>query len=702
MISSAHERFSHPRGDLHRALLGLVLCGALDAQAAPRREVEAVRRFPSLEAGHTHMAQLMENALAYFQPANRIIDPVSGYPREGWNQQPELGLYLRDYTQLTAIGLWLEVQAACASGEIVDDYWTRERALAGLELTARTLRHDQADPKLSDRGLLGNFLGLHAEGRLGPLASEVYRRDFAKHFDEDTTRRLWGALSARGWIQTMRDGEMASIRRPPGYGEGGFRGPLEPFADPAAKAAILSVLDQRVAQAVFGDNANLCASAAKTIGALSAPALRDDPAAIRVCAELDAFIDAQRAGFTALYDPGMRLFRFGWNATLQHYLGWANGDGDWQVAYSDYLVNEFRGPTQFVIARYGLPADGLANLGFHMKGWITADGRALHTLAPYDGSAFQSFGLSLCMGERAIPAWRAILENAADLELDYSRRFGLPGFLSESYTGRGTEYSARCGIPELAVAGDGRLTHAPSLYTLGIAHALRPEGVEALLAQNWAVISSLFTDHGPWEGYDVMRRRPVEFQTTPHTAALLLGALDTADRHMAAYLAGKGLQAAVSSLAPVSRPGGLLESKVRVTLWSPHGGSIRGAFEGGGYRLRGTKAGPANITFTYPSRSAGLDAAGLELVMRYHLQGPVRDAVIQLDRKAGVARAVPTELHLQLRETDGRAQEVRFPLPATPGLIGLREIVLRIGAGGPGLFDLRIERLELVAAGTGP
>ncbi len=679
-------------------LLAAMCCAG--ALAGPVRESDAVKRFPSLEARHVRMAELMENALAYFHPANEIIDPASGYPREGWNQQPEQGLYLREYTQLTAIGLWLEIQAACATGEIVDDYWTRARALAGLELTVRTLRHDQADLTLSDRGLLGNFLGLRADRRVGPLASEVYRRDLARHFDEDTTRRLWRALTAKGWIQPMRDGEMASIRRPPGYGEGGFDGPLAPFASRDQKDAVLSVLDQRVAQVVFGDNANLCASAAKAVGALSGPALRDDPAAARICAELESFLNAQRDGFAALFDPGMRLFRFGWNATLGHYLGWANGDGDWQVAYSDYLVNEFRGPAQFVTARYGLPADGLANLGFHMKGWTTADGRALHTLAPYDGSAFQCFGLSLFMDERAVPAWRSILENAADLELDYARRFGLPGFLSESYTGRGTEYASRCGIPELAVAGDGRLTHAPSLYTLGIAFALRPDGVEALLREHWKVIAGLMTDHGPWEGYDVMRRRPVEFQTTAHTAALLMGALDTADGHMARYLDARQLRAAARNLAPVSAACNLLDAKAKVMTWSPHGGSIRGAFEGGGYRLRGTKAGPANLTFTYPARGNGLDASGLELVLRYRLQGPVRDAVLQLDRKAGVARAVPTELHLQLRETSGQAEELRFPLPATPGLIGLREIVLRIAAGGPGLLDLRIERLELVPPGT--
>ncbi len=677
----------------------LALCG-LGLQAAEPREGEAMKRFPTLEPRYPRMARLMENALRYFQPEQGMLDPASGYPREGWNQDPERGLYLRDFTQLTAIGLWMEILAGCAAGEIVDGHWTRARALAGLEQVARSLRRDQADPALADRGLLGNFLGLQADRRVGPLASEVYRRDFVRAFDEGTARVLWRALATRGWIAPLRDGEMAVVRRVAGYGDGGFDGPLAGFAPPADRARVLAVLDQRVAQVVFGDNANLSASVAKVIGALTGPALGEDPAAARVAAELEAFLEAQGEGYAALYDEHMRLFRFGWNATLGHFLGWPDGDGNWRVAYSDYLVNEFRGPTQFVITRFGLPADGLANLGFHMKGWTTADGRTLHTLAPYDGSAFQCFGLSLFMGERAVPAWRAILENAVDLELDYARRFNLPGFLSESYTGRGTEYASGCGIPELAVAGEGRLTHAPSLYTLGIAHALRRDGVEALLRDHWTTVAGLLTEHGPWEGYDVLKARPVEFQTTAHTAALLLGALDTADGHMAAYLERKGLRAAAARLLPVGTPANLLDSRARTTLRSPHGSSLRGSFEGGGYRLRGTKAGPADISFTYPGRPAGLDASGLELVVEYRLQGPVRDAVLVLDRQAGVARAVPTELHLQLRETVRRAEVLRFPLPATPGLQGLREITLRIGAGGPGLLDLRIERMELVAPGA--
>lgn len=668
------------------AYLWAALCGLAGA-AGPVPEPDPVNPVPSLDPRHVHTAQLVANALAYFHAANDAIEATSGYPREGWNHQPERGLYLRSFTQLTAIGLWLELQAAFAVGDLVDPQWPRARALAGLARTTRSLRHDQRTAGLGDRGLLGNFLGLEPDRRVGPLAAEVYRRDLREQFDDVTAQRIWRALAARGWITPLRDGEMALIRRGPGYGAAGFDGPLAHFADADSRRRILAVLDRRVAQVVFGDNANLSASVARTIGAL-----RTLPDARDLCAELEAFLAAQGEGYARLYDPALRRFRFGWNATLGHHLGWANAEGAWQIAYADYLANEFRGPTQFVITRFGLPVDALANLGFQMKGWTVADGRTLHTLAPYDGSAFQSFGLALSLGERAVPAWRALLENAADLHLDYARRHQLPGLLSESYSGRGTEYTGRCGVPGLAVAEEDRLTHAPSLYTLGIAHALRPQAVEDVLRDRWDQVRKLFTDHGPWEGYDVAHRRPVTLQTAAHTAALVLGVLDTADRNLAAYLEARGLAEAAQRLYPVSPAADLLEE-----------GAVCGAEPASAARRHGrglvVGAAEAVVRITHPQRGAGLDMAGAELAVTYRHRGADRRAVLRLDRRLGLDRLFPMELHMTLRDTGAGSDTLRFPLPATPGLLGVRELIWTF-AGGAG--DVQIERAELVALPGNP
>src|SRR4051794_40451641 len=72
--------------------------------------------YPSVPAEHRHVRMLLENALRYASPENKIVDPVSGYPFEGWNQDPKQGLFLRSFTQLTAIGQWMELLANFAAG----------------------------------------------------------------------------------------------------------------------------------------------------------------------------------------------------------------------------------------------------------------------------------------------------------------------------------------------------------------------------------------------------------------------------------------------------------------------------------------------------------------------------------------------------------------------------------------------------------
>ena len=66
---------------------------------------------------HKHTRELLANALRYVDPANKLSDPVSGYPFEGWNQEPDRKLYLRSFTQLTAIGMWMETLANLAAGQ---------------------------------------------------------------------------------------------------------------------------------------------------------------------------------------------------------------------------------------------------------------------------------------------------------------------------------------------------------------------------------------------------------------------------------------------------------------------------------------------------------------------------------------------------------------------------------------------------------
>ena len=99
--------------------------------------------------------------------------------------------------------------------------------------------------------------------------------------------------------------------------------------------------------------------------------------------------EAQRPGYAQLHDAKGGLFYFGWDATRDRLFGWEDLQGNW-TGHMDYFVNEFRGPATFVAARFGLPVDAIRNLGFKIKSSRTSGQGTLFTLAPWEGSAFQS------------------------------------------------------------------------------------------------------------------------------------------------------------------------------------------------------------------------------------------------------------------------------------------------------------------------
>ena len=144
--------------------------------------------FPTVPPEHRHVRALLENAMRYAAPENRMVDPISGYPFEGWNQDPKRGLFLRSFTQLTAIGQWMELLANVVAGQADTPYLSRDQALDQLTHLVQSLRQDQHDPRLSAQGLLGNFLDLATGKRLGPLASDVEKQKFLDAFGADQGR----------------------------------------------------------------------------------------------------------------------------------------------------------------------------------------------------------------------------------------------------------------------------------------------------------------------------------------------------------------------------------------------------------------------------------------------------------------------------------------------------------------------------------
>jgi hypothetical protein len=654
-------------------------------------------RFPTLRPGDTHARALLENAMLYVASTSKMVDPVSGYPFEGWNQDPSKGLFLRSFTQLTAIGQYMELLANVVAGNADTPGLSREQALAHLTHLVETLRHDQRDPKLGAKGLLVNFLDLATGKRLGPLASDVEKRTIVSAFGADKGEAIWKALQAKGWIAPRNKDKEAEIRRIDKYGYENFTGPLAPFADEATKQKLMGILDERVVLVVFGDNSNLSTSAAKTIGALLLPEIASRPEVAKIRLELEQFLDDQREGYAHLYDAKAGLFNFGWDASKDRLFGWDDPQGNWTTGHMDYFVNEFRGPATFIAARFGLPADAIGNLGFKMKPYQLRDGKMTYSLAPWEGSAFQALGLGLSLGETARPGWGVLLDNVVNIEIDYASRKLLPGFLSESYTGQGVQYTGSVGIPEITVSPKPRITDAASLYCLGVAYSVEPDHVEHFLRANWPAISTLFTDHGPWEGFNIANGEKIQFQTTAHTLSLALGLLGTGSAQLKRYAEHKGLADRIDSFFPIGKGADLIALDTEAVAWCNKDGQVHGTRMPRAFRVRGDGVKFLGIAFI-PQAKEGVDLSGCVVSLRYRSAQALGQVAIELKPGGNVPPGlISKQLFTRFEQTSERDGEIQIQLPATIGLSNIKEVVITHDRGSDATpIDVAVTQLKIL------
>jgi len=330
-----------------------------------------------------------------------------------------------------------------------------------------------------------------------------------------------------------------------------------------------------------------------------------------------------------------------------------------------------------------------------------SDGRDCYTLATWHGSAFQSLGLTSFMQEPQFGGWRKNLENTVDIELDYAGRLGNPGFLTESYSGNGVEYTGDVGIHDIAVTDHERITDAPSLYTLGMAYMYAPEKTEAFLESNWDNVTKLFTDHGPWEGYKTTEDKVIEFQTSAHTLSLILGGIGSGHENMKRYLEAYGL---MEALVEFSLPGAavnLLGEDVEWLAWTSAGDQLVPLREKNSFQMRGDKVRTGGITIKVPEKE-GISLSNGILEIRYRAAQPVAHGIVTLKRVPGLPikpMVFENEIYTRFDVAVGHENTIRIPMPGTPGLQNIKEIILVYGDDkivAP--VDLTITGFEFVPA----
>jgi hypothetical protein len=290
------------------------------------------------------------------------------------------------------------------------------------------------------------------------------------------------------------------------------------------------------------------------------------------------------------------------------------------------------------------------------------------------------------------------MQNFVAIEIDFAKRHGLPGFLSESYTGRGVEYTGSVGVAGIAVTPKPRIADAASLYTLGAAYAIAPAKIEEFLAENWPIISKLFTDHGPWEGYNVSSNEVIKFQTTAHTLSLVLGFIGSGSEHMKRYLNSKNLSHRLMESYPRGDAVDLLAEGMQVFAWSDQKGGVKSNRERSAFFVKGDRAARLGIAFV-TSRPEGLNLSGGTMTIGYRSTQPLDLATITFkpanpnsDNPALIAK----ELFTRFSVAAASPSELSVILPATPGLTNIKEVVITHEPKTAQQVDLAIERFTVM------
>ncbi len=664
-----------PQGPGLISIASKPLCGSAkvrQASAAPllyanESKVVMIR---GIDPSDVRMREMVAKLFDYF--AFEWHDP-SGYPYEGirWNEETRTIEPIRQYTQITAVGQAAEFLASIINGEIVFPLIPAREALDLLTLMMRALQRDQDDTRVSEDGLPIAFIEFDREmnGMRPPLPYEVTLDVLPEKWGEERAV-IWERLLERKWLVRKDPDSSAAIvnRSAPGFGVDlglDLSGELD---------QVNEILNRRVKNVVAGDIANLLASLVSTWGKLFETrerSVHEADASRQITTIMDAIdrcIMTMREGFKKdLLDASTGMLRRGFSV----YEADGQRHKEFFHAYHNFS-DEFVSGIMLAKVIYGLPLSVVRNVSVALKAYVDSENRVLFTKVPFFGGAFAILWPTLYVPHDKSPSDRRLLSNFVHIAIDYAQVHGVqPGFLSECYGTAG--YVGKVGIPSIAYTGRVR-SDLVSLYPLGSAYALAPHEVEGFLETNWAKVREI----GFWDSYDLKEGRVVRVATAAHTLSNILGGLGSGPSHVEGYLKAHGLYGDFLSLfepgrVKVDLSASPVEAKGAPTHESPV--TVIKTEEGDRFISNGS----TTVTITFSPGEVSL--SGTTLVLRYGSEtDAVKGARIVLERPD--QRALPpgvgmqNEVFFPLKNTQGRMEEIRIPMPSTPALAGVDRVQL--------------------------
>jgi hypothetical protein len=215
-----------------------------------------------------------------------------------------------------------------------------------------------------------------------------------------------------------------------------------------------------------------------------------------------------------------------------------------------------------------------------------------------------------------------------------------------------------------------------------------------LLAKNWPTIKKLLTDHGPWEGWQSEKKSVIKFQTSAHTLALLLGFIGTGNENMTRYLQNAGLPAdpAVIHQAATGPAVNLLAGDYNLFAWCRENDRLQQRREGDRFSISGKGITGANLAIV-PAESVRLNLSGRTLQLRYRSAAALPGCVLRFTPRGQIG-GMSTEATLNLMATGDTEGQLTIPLPATPLLDDIKELILVLpDAKGGAVVDFSLVKL---------